>query len=72
MKIKEQREEIMLCLIEQGYFDFKIYEKEMEKLEQVKDLPCIYKEILKDTIHKIIRNKIDNIINSQSNEETKK
>lgn len=63
---EQQREEIILCMIEQDYFNFGAYQEEMDKLKQVYNFPSIYKEILKEQIHNIIRDKIDSVIEGNS------
>ena len=63
MKIEQQREEIILCMVKQGFFNLERYEKEMKKLKQTPNFPSIYKEILKIKIYGFIRDEIDNIIN---------
>ena len=59
---EQKQKEIMYCMIYQGYFSLKVYEEEMKKLEQDDDFPCLFKEIMRNVLHNIIREKIDEII----------
>ena len=68
MEIEQQRKEIMMCMIEQDYFNLEAYTKEIEKCEQLKGMPSIFLEVKKMIIHKVIIEMIDKIISHKSSE----
>lgn len=65
---KRQREELLLCMIEQDYFVLDAYTEEMEKL----DGTTLWGLILRENIIQIIRDVLDEIIDSSSNEKENK
>jgi hypothetical protein len=64
IKIEQLRKEVMLCMVEQEFFSFKVYEREMKKIDNM-DVVC-YGKLLKLKIHEIIRFKLDEIIGNDT------
>ena len=58
--IEHLREEVMLCLIAQDYFDFDIFNKEIEQIHKLNK--PLYAKILEEALYTILREQLDAIL----------
>jgi len=72
---KQFRQELLLCLIEQDFFDFKEYVKSIDKLKKtngINPLEDIQKQFFINVMHQYIRNDLDKLIIKEGINENKK